>query len=101
MSKVQGAAYYCRGCGDLLPEGSSAHFHPECLKADKRRRVAERRQGETQRFQAVLRRLQCPECGANLGKLASDNPQCTVKAACEGSRGVETNAQCRCRRNRQ
>ena len=70
----QPVAYYCRGCGGPLPQGSPARFHPECLKADKRRRIAERRQRETQQFHKWLRRCRCPECGATLERLTQVNP---------------------------
>jgi hypothetical protein len=81
------AAYYCRGCGDALPQGNSARFHPECLKADKRRRIAERRQRETQRFHKWLRRRKCTNCGASLEKLARVDHGRSVETACEASQG--------------
>jgi hypothetical protein len=84
---TQPVAYYCRGCGVPLPQGSSVHFHPECLKADKRRRIAERRQRETQRLHKWLRRRKCPDCGASLEKLAQVNPGRYVEIACEASQG--------------
>lgn len=89
---MQASAYYCRGCGGLLPEGSSARFHPECLKLDKRRRVAERRQREAERLQAWLRRQHCPDCGASLEELADAGPRQLVIDACETSQGVEASA---------
>jgi hypothetical protein len=84
---IQPPAHYCRGCGDALPQGSSARFHPECLKADKRRRIAWRRQRETQRLHTWLRRRKCPDCGASLEKLAQVNPGRSVETACEASQG--------------
>ena len=87
LEGMQAPVYYCRGCGGPLPQGSSAHFHPECLKADKRRRIAERRQQEAQRFQKWIRRLQCPDCGANLEKLVQVNPQRSAGMAREASQG--------------
>ncbi len=90
--EVPASAYYCRGCGGLLPEGSSARFHAECLKADKRRRVAEWRQREAQRFQAWLRRHRCPDCDASLEKLANAGPRRPVKTACEASQGGQASA---------
>ncbi len=88
----QASAYYCRGCGGLLPERSSVRFHPECLKADKRRRVAELRQREAQRFRTWFSRQHCPECGAKLEKLANAGPPRPVVRACETSQGVEAAA---------
>jgi len=85
--ETQPVAYYCRGCGAPLPQGSSARFHPECLKADKRRRIAERRQRETQRLHKWLRRRKCPDCEASLEKLAQVNPGRSVEIACEASQG--------------
>ena len=83
--ETQPVAYYCRGCGGPLPQDSSVHFHPECLKADKRRRIAERRQRETQRLHKWLRRRKCPDCGASLEKLVQVNPGRSVEIACEAS----------------
>jgi len=54
LEESQRQAYYCRGCGGPLPQGRSAHFYAECLKADKRRRIAERRQRETQQFHGLI-----------------------------------------------
>ena len=83
LEESQRQAYCCRGCGGPLPQGRSARFHAECLKADKRRRVAERRQRETQQLHPWLRRHRCPDCGATLEKLAHVNPRCSVELACE------------------
>ena len=85
--ETQPVAYYCRGCGDALPQGSSARFHPECLKTDKRRRIAERRQREEQRLHRWLRRHQCPNCGGTLEKLTHADPRRSVEMACEASQG--------------
>ena len=85
---IQPPAYYCRGCGDPLPQGSTARFHPECLKADKRRRIAERRQRETQRLHRWLQRRKCPDCGATLEKLAQVSPRHSLKGSCETSHGT-------------
>ncbi len=48
----QGTHYYCRGCGEKLPSDCHAQFHPECLKADKRRRTHEKRRLEQERLLA-------------------------------------------------
>ena len=88
LEGIQLPAYHCRGCGGTLPQGSSARFHPECLKTDKRRRITERRQREEQRLQKWLRRRKCPDCGATLEKLAHADPQRSVKGQCEASHGT-------------
>jgi len=59
-----GAQYYCRGCGEKLPPDWHAQFHPECLKADKRRRTQEKRRWEHERLLAWLERQKCPACGS-------------------------------------
>lgn len=88
LEEIQPAAYYCRGCGDPLPQGSTARFHPDCLKRDKRRRIAERRYRETRRLHRWLQRRKCPDCGASLEKLAQASPQRLVKGSCETSHGT-------------
>src|ERR1700730_1764883 len=60
----QGSQYYCRGCGEKLPPDWHAQFHPECLKADKRRRTYEKRRLEQERLLAQLERQKCPACGS-------------------------------------
>jgi hypothetical protein len=60
----QGAHYYCRGCGEKLPPDWHGQFHPECLKADKRRRT----QDERAKLLARLEGQKCPTCGATLGR---------------------------------
>ena len=83
------AGYYCRGCGGLLSEGGKAHFHPECLRSDKQRRVAEHRRLETERRQAWLKRQRCPACGASLGKLTDTDLRRPVEDMCEPSQGPQ------------
>ncbi len=90
--EVPASAYHCRGCGGLLPGRSSTRFHPECLKADKRRRLAERRQREGERFQARLKRQRCPDCGASLEKLAKIEPRRPLVSSCEASQGGQASA---------
>ena len=85
---IQPPAYYCRGCGGALPQGSSARFHPECLKSDKRRRIADRRQRETQRLHKWICHRQCPSCGATLEKLTHASLRRSVEIACEASHGT-------------
>jgi hypothetical protein len=86
------AVYYCRGCGKPLPEGSKARFHADCRRTDKRGRVALRRQREarreTRRFRAHIRNLNCPECGANLAKLAQRSPGHSVQVVCDVAQHV-------------
>ena len=60
----QGTHYYCSGCGEKLPSDCQAQFHPECLKADKRRRTHEKRRLEQERLLAWLERQKCPACGS-------------------------------------
>src|ERR1700680_1001152 len=57
-------AYFCRGCARPMPRGFQGHFHPDCLKADKRRRTSEKRRVEREKFEAWLAHQQCPQCGA-------------------------------------
>jgi hypothetical protein len=64
-----GSHYFCRGCGQPLPSGWHAQFHPECLKADKRRRTQEKRRLERVRLQQWLHRQRCPQCGAALAEM--------------------------------
>jgi len=85
-------AYHCRGCGGRLPEGTSAHFHPECLRIDKQRRVAEKRRLEAERRRAWLCRQHCPDCGASLQKLAGVSPGEVAETKCEASQDTQVNA---------
>jgi len=57
--------YYCRGCGQALAPDWHGQFHPECLKADKRKRTQQKRAEEREKFEAWLRRISCPACGIN------------------------------------
>jgi hypothetical protein len=50
-------SYFCRFCGQPLPSGYRGHFHRECLKADKRRRIQEQRRKEAQRFKRWVRKM--------------------------------------------
>ncbi len=75
--------HYCRGCGrPLLSRGRL--FHPDCLKADKRRRVREKRREERERTRQWLRKHGCGECQAKfrsqagIGQEPSENPLCEV-----------------------
>ena len=84
--------YFCRGCGTPLPEGSKARFHAECRRADKRRRVAERRERQSTRENRIvhknLRRLNCPDCGVSLAKLLHADPRRVVNVSCATSQGT-------------
>ena len=64
----QGTQYYCRGCGEKLPPDWHGQFHPECLKADKRRRTQEKRSLERAKLLTRLENQKCPTCGAPLGR---------------------------------
>ncbi len=66
--KVDPMTVYCRGCGKPL-ENPRMKFHPDCMLADKRRRVATSRAKERERFSsklelvlAPLQRMICPVC---------------------------------------
>jgi hypothetical protein len=67
---TNGPVYFCRGCGTALPEGFRGHFHRECLRADKRQRVRNRRAQESRRFSTWARQLECPHCGKRHGNRA-------------------------------
>ena len=76
--------YYCRGCGRVLPQGFRGHFHRDCLREDKRRRVRDRRLRETARFQRRLEQARCPACGAKIG---TAEPAPLQECSCEASQG--------------
>src|SRR5438309_753784 len=63
-SLIDHHSYFCRGCGNPLPRGFHGHFHPGCLKADKRRRTSEKRRMEREKFEAWLAHQLCPQCGS-------------------------------------
>ena len=71
----QGTHYYCRGCGEKLPPDWHAQFHPECLKADKRRRTNEKRLLERERLLAWLERQKCPVCGSAMRQEPKRRPR--------------------------
>jgi len=74
--------YFCRGCGGELPSGSRSYFHPECLKADKRRRTREKRAQEREQFARWLRRVPCPRCGHAYGERPSEqSKKCSREAS--------------------
>jgi len=82
--------YYCRGCGGPLPPGFRGLFHhPDCLKADKRRRTSKKRRLERERFEVWLSRQRCPECGVRLGPGPQDDPHPSVETLCEASQGPQ------------
>ena len=58
--------HYCRRCGGKL-DNPRRKFHPDCLDADKRERLAAQRQRERSRVQAFHRRQPCPCCGKRIG----------------------------------
>ena len=78
--------YFCRGCGFRLQPGFRGHFHKECLRADKRRRVQAQRRREQERFEAWLQRQHCPKCGARYDAVG---PECVAEASCEASRPTQ------------
>jgi hypothetical protein len=79
-------SYFCRGCGLRLQPGFRGHFHKECLRTDKRRRVQWQRRQEHQRFESWLHRQHCPKCGARYDAMGSE---CVTKASCEASRPIQ------------
>jgi hypothetical protein len=74
--------HYCRGCGGQLPPSVRAHFHKECLQADKRNRTLNRRAQEKEKFVLWLKKQRCPSCGAGYGSQRSGEP---LEASCEAS----------------
>lgn len=74
--------HYCRGCGRELPFGFRGHFHKQCLRADKRRRICEQRKREQERFERLLWKQRCPHCGVRYGDQRSDG---NVETPCEAS----------------
>ena len=79
--------YYCRGCGRLLPLGFKGLFHSDCLKADKRRRMREKRRKERERTKQWLRKHGCGECQAKFGSQAGIGQEPSENALCEVSQG--------------
>jgi hypothetical protein len=82
----QGPNYYCRGCGCALPSDFHGHFHKECLRADKRRRVQARRMGEQARFEHWLQKQHCKTCGARYAEMPSDS---SPEGSCEASQAAK------------
>ena len=80
--------YYCRLCAEPLPSGSRELFHLDCLKADKRERMREKRRQERVKFERWFRRERCPECGAKLGKGLESCRQPGQEASCATSQGT-------------
>lgn len=78
--------HFCRGCGAKLPTGFRGHFHGECLRRDKKSRIAERRRREQERFQRWLEKQVCLNCGAKYGDQRSEG---NVKPPCEASRPAQ------------
>ena len=80
-------SYFCRGCGNPLAPGQArAQFHPECLKADKARRVRETREREERAFGNRLSRLRCPHCGERYAAV-KQAPDGAEECSCEASQG--------------
>ncbi len=78
------AIHHCRGCGGLLAPDFKGLFHPDCLKADKRRRMREKRRKEREGTKQWLRKHGCGECQAKfrsqvgIGQEPSEEPLCEV-----------------------
>ena len=69
------SVHFCRGCGGELHCSSRSYFHPECMKADKRRRIRERRARERGQFARWLRTVSCPHCGHSYGEGPSEHSE--------------------------
>jgi hypothetical protein len=78
------SVHFCRGCGGELACDSRSYFHPECLKADKRRRIRERRAREREQFARWLRQVNCPQCGHRYGERPSDQSETCPREASQG-----------------
>ena len=78
--------HYCRGCGRILAFGFRGHFHRECLRTDKRRRMREQRQREHERFSRWLNKQRCPNCGAKYREKRSDH---FTEVSCEASQPTQ------------
>jgi hypothetical protein len=77
--------HFCRGCGAKLPIGFRGHFHKECLRADKRKRICEQRRRERERCERWLQKQHCVNCGAKYHERSEGN----VKNPCEASRATQ------------
>jgi hypothetical protein len=82
----EGPDSYCRGCGCALPSDFHGHFHKECLRADKRRRVQARRMGEQARFEHWVQKQHCHKCGARYAEMRSDSSR---ETSCEASQAAK------------
>jgi hypothetical protein len=79
--------HYCRGCGGPLAPDFKGLFHPDCLKADKRRRMREKRNWERKRIWIWLRKHGCGECQARFRSQAGIGREPSNKRLCEVSQG--------------
>jgi hypothetical protein len=84
------ASYFCRGCGRKLPPSFRGHFHRECLRTDKRRRIQSRRVREREEFARWLRHAVCPHCGVTFGNSASGRSK---ECPCEASQAAQEGSQ--------
>jgi hypothetical protein len=78
--------HYCRGCGGPLVLGFRGFFHPDCLKADKRRRTLEKRQRDQERIWTWLRSHGCTECQTKFRSQARISQEPSEDPLCEASR---------------
>ena len=76
--------HFCRGCGGELLRSSRSYFHPECMKADKRRRTRERRAREREQFARWLREVPCPHCRHRYGERLSEPFEKCPREASQG-----------------
>ncbi len=82
--------YHCRGCGDPLPVAWRVLFHPDCLKADKRRRIREKRRREQERIWKWLRKNGCAGCQANFRSQERISWGPSEQSLCEASQGPQS-----------
>jgi hypothetical protein len=88
--EVRLTQHYCRGCGKPLPHGSHGLFHPDCLKADKRRRIWEKRRREQERIWKWLRKNGCAGCQANFRSQERISREPSEQSLCEVSQGPQS-----------
>lgn len=82
-------SYFCRGCGQPLPPGRARQFHTECLKIDKQRRVAARREQRRRQFTVWASRLHCENCGEPF-KVPGERSEPALECPSEASQGLRT-----------
>ncbi len=89
-TKVTGRQYHCRGCGKQLTLGWRALFHPDCLNADKRHRIREKRRREREKIWKWLRKDGCAGCQANFRSQERISWGPSEQSLCEASQGPQS-----------